>query len=148
MLIGITVTLNGCCTNRLEEQTNMSPFFVTSESFIAVLLSRPTDVTWTPTKEHRCKSHFDLSPALTAKLWNHLAVNCDPQGEGWRPECPMNASHFLKKCNMEDVDALFAGHDEKTVHKWNVKVVEATASLNDLVCFSDVSCDRRSCPLH
>lgn len=116
---------------------NMLPFLVTNETFILLFLRRlsfgwPIDDVWTPTKLRQCESHFQLSPDVTAVLWNHFAVNCNLQLEGWRPKCPLDALCFLKKCNTEDVNVVFAGQNEKTVRKWNERIIEAIASLDDL----------------
>lgn len=85
---------------------------------------RPTLARSALNRGRKFKSLFGLS---IAKLWNALDRYNDMSG--WHPTHLLDALYFLKVYPTESVHAAFAGKDEKTLRKWNWKVIEAIAEL-------------------
>lgn len=73
------------------------------------------------------KSLFGLTIEQTTRLWNVLDRHNDTTN--WKPIHLLDALYFLKVYPTESVHAAFSGADEKTLRKWNWKIIEAIAEL-------------------
>lgn len=89
-------------------------------------------------RARKFKSLFGLDVDQATKLWNALEKFNDMSG--WKPVDVLDALYFLKVYPTEHVQSAFAKKDEKTLRKWNWKIVEAIA---DLPCVRTVVCCRR-----
>lgn len=77
----------------------------------------------------RFKANFGLSPHHVAVLWSRL-WNAHIDGlAGIKPHNLLDALFFLKVYATESVHALLVSTDEKTLRKWNWRILEAIASM-------------------
>lgn len=83
----------------------------------------------------RFSAHFGLDEDACAILWNKL-YSVDPASMvDWKPYHLLDALFFLNVYSAEGVGACFAGCDEKTLRKWNWRVLDAIANLDCVRCF-------------
>ena len=83
------------------------------------------------TAERRFLGLFGLNSYQVARLWNALERNSLEDLKGWKPKHLLDALFFLKVYSCEHVGAIFGDCDEKTLRKWNWKVIKA---IGDLPC--------------
>lgn len=81
-------------------------------------------------RRRRFRAYFGIEHEAVSLLWNTLCDASTDNLRGWKPEYLLNALFFLKIYASEEVNAGFAGQDEKTVRKWNWKILEAIADLD------------------
>ena len=84
--------------------------------------------------ERRFRSHFGINAEHVARLWNVLLLRIPEEMVGWKPHHLLDALFFMKVYSPEPVAARFAGCDEKTLRKWNWKVVGTIAALKCVSC--------------
>lgn len=81
-------------------------------------------------RARKFRSYYGMDYQHCAILWNKLYEQSTDNLQGWKPKNLLDALFFLRVYASEEVNAGFAGCDEKTLRKWNWKVLGAIADLN------------------
>lgn len=81
-------------------------------------------------RRRRFRAYYGMEYEHCAVLWNKLHAVTADNLKGWKPKHLLDCLFFMKVYASEEVNAGIAGCDEKTVRKWNWKIIDEIANLD------------------